>query len=200
MPEINNMNGFRLAALVFLLVGFMSCKKNSSDPVRDSVQLGTVWTYQYKTFNAAGTLATTSTITYRAISEETQGGEKWLKVVDNSGNLVFYLKKKTDGLYQFANNAAQLLCKDPAAVNDAWTSYNGSSNEDFLVTHTNFLTDLPYFNATCTRITGSRSGNLNDIYWFNNKYWLAKMEKYVLNTFTGVWHIDQRLELNEIQY
>ncbi len=177
-----------------------SCKKNNKDVVRDSVRLGTVWTYQYKTFTASGTLSTTSTLRWRAQAEETLGADKYLKVVDSVGNPVFYLHVKTDGLYQYANNAAQLLCKDPAAVNDAYTSYNGTANEDFLVTHTNFLLGLPYFNATVNRYTGSRSGNVNDILWYNKDLWLAKLEKHVLNSFTGVWHIDKRWELTEIQY
>jgi hypothetical protein len=186
--------------LVSACLLFTSCKKETKDVVRDTVQVGTVWTLQYKTFSASGVLSTTSTIRWRAQTEETLGSDKWLKIVDSTGALVFYLKLKTDGLYQYANNAPQLLCKSPAAVNDAYTSYNETANEDFLVTHTNLLLDLPFFNATVNRYTGSRSGNVNDILWFNKDLWLAKLEKYTLNSFTGVWHIDKRWEVTGIQY
>jgi hypothetical protein len=179
---------------------FVSCKKDKKDVVRDTVQVGTVWTYQYKTFSASGVLTTTSTIKWRAQAEETLGGDKYLKIVDSVGNLLYYLNVKTGGLYQYANNAAQLLCKDPAAVNDAYTSYNGTANEDFVVTNTSLLLGLPYSNATVNRYTGSRSGNVNDILWYNKDLWIARMEKYVMNTFTGAWHIDKRWEVASIQY
>lgn len=190
---------YALLSLISCLL-LLSCKKENTPAAPTSPEVGTSWTYIYKTSSASGTLSTTSTIRYRAISEETLGGEKWLKLVDSASNPVFYLKVKNGGLYQYANNASQLLCKDPAVVNDAYTSYNGTANEDFVVTNTNFIVDLPYFNATVTRYTGSRAGNVNDILWYNKDLWLAKMEKYVQNTFTGVWHIDKRWELSEIQY
>jgi hypothetical protein len=197
------MKVFRLLTPALVLATslfIVSCKKDKKDVVRDTVQVGTVWTYQLKTFSASGVLSTTSTQRWRAQTEETLGGEKYLKIVDSVGNLLYYLNVKTGGLYQYANNAAQLLCKDPAAVNDAYTSYNGTANEDFLVTNTGLLLGLPYFNATVTRYTGSRSGNINDILWYNKDLWLAKLEKHVQNTFTGLWHIDKRWEVIAIQY
>ncbi|MBI5370770.1 MAG: hypothetical protein HZA79_01960 [Sphingobacteriales bacterium] len=190
---------FALPASFFLLF-FASCKKDKQPDVPTSPRVGTSWTYQYKTFSASGTLSSTSSIRYRAVSEETLGGEKWLRIVDSVNNPVFFLKIRANGLSQYANNAAQLLCKDPAAVNDTYTSYNEGSDEDFTVTHINLQLDLPYFNAYVTRYTGQRAGNTDDILWYNKNLWLAKMEKYVLNTFTGVRHIDKRWELTEIQY
>lgn len=190
---------FVLPASFFLLF-FSSCKKDKQPDVPTSPQVGTSWTYQYKTFSASGTLSSTSSIRYRAVSEETLGGEKWLRIVDSVNNPVFFLKIRANGLSQYANNAAQLLCKDPAVVNDTYTSYNEGSDEDFTVTHINLQLDLPYFNAYVTRYTGQRAGNTDDILWYNKNLWLAKMEKYVLNTFTGVRHIDKRWELTEIQY
>ncbi|MBI3138339.1 MAG: hypothetical protein HYZ15_07125 [Sphingobacteriales bacterium] len=183
-----------------LLLFFVSCKKDKQPDAPTSPRVGTSWTYTYKTFNASGTLSTTSSIRYRAISEETLAGEKWLKLVDSVNNPVFLLRVRANGLNQYANNAAQLLCKDPASVNDAYTSYNEGSDEDFTVTHVNLQLDLPYFNAIVTRYTGQRAGQTDDILWYNKNLWLAKMEKYVLNTFTGVRHIDKRWELTEIRY
>ena len=71
---------------------------------------------------------------YKAKSEETIGGEKWLRIVDTDTDTTAYLLNiKTDGLYQYTNNGSYLLCKYPAAVNDMYTTFNDGSAETFTV-------------------------------------------------------------------
>ena len=186
-----------------LSVFFFSCKKkDSTPPAPDSPRVGTKWTYQYKTFDGGGMLADTYIFSYMASSEVTLGGEIWLNITDSLGATFFMMKLKPDGLYQYANNSAQLLCKDPATVGDSYISYNAGADETFTVSGVNTLINLPYptNNVYVNSYNGEKAGNLRDIIWYNKDLWIAKMEKYELNIITLAYHRSERWELISIDY
>jgi len=104
-------------------------------PVADQKpRVGTIWTYRYEWYNSPGGATNSKIVYHKAKSEETLGGEKWLKIVDvEPDTVVYYLNTKTDGLYQYTNSNPYLLCKYPAAVNETYTTFNGGSAEFFTV-------------------------------------------------------------------
>jgi len=189
--------------LACFISGFVSsCKKSSpaaTAPAVTKPRVGTVWKYRYKTFDGAGVVYTTTNIIYKASSEQTLGGEKWLNITDSTNATVFLLNVKTGGLYQYANNTSNLLCKDPAAVNDAYTSYNEGSAEDFTTKEVSVLLAAPINDVTVNRYEGVKGGNLTDIYWYNSDLWMVKREFYKVNLM-GFWHINKRWELTAITY
>lgn len=191
-----------LVVTVSSLLILFSCKKESNaPPVPDSPRLGTKWTYQYKTFDGGGMLADTYIFSYRATNEVNLGGETWLNITDSLGATFFMLRLKPDGLYQYANNNAQLLCKDPATVGESYISYNDGADETFTVYSLNTLINLPYptNNVYVNIYNGEKAGILEDIIWYNKDLWIGKMEKYAPNIF-GVYHRSERWELISIEY
>lgn len=190
---------------LYLLVSFLSfilfaCKKETVEQIPTSPRLGTTWTYIYKTFDGGGTILTTSTVKYKATSELTLAGEKWLKITDSVNNTLFILRQKADGLYQFLNDTARLLCKFPATVNDEYTSFNNGSPENFKVTNVNMDLYVPKGNIVVNRYEGMKDGHMEDIFWYNKDIWLAKMEKYAANIIVTTYHRDKRWELSAIDY
>lgn len=51
-------------------------------PINQKPKVGTTWTYRYYTYYSYGPLATIGMLTYKAKTEETIGGEKWLRIVN----------------------------------------------------------------------------------------------------------------------
>lgn len=142
-------------------------------------KVGTTWTYTYYTYYPTGGLDKTATLTYKATAEETLGGEKWLKVTHTGPDtVVYYLREKTDGLYQYTNSNAYLLCKNPAAVNETYTSYNGGSSEDFKVLTVNETIPTSLGDIKANSYEGRKSGNLIDLFWFNTNAWIVKHTVY----------------------
>ena len=94
-------------------------------PASQKPKVGTTWIYAYYTFYSYGGVATSKVVTHKAKTEETFGGEKWLKIVDvSTDTTVYFLNAKTGGLYQYTNSTSNLLCKYPASVNDTYTTFN----------------------------------------------------------------------------
>ena len=91
---------------------------------------------------------------------------------------VYLLREKSDGLYQYANNDANLFCKNPASLNETYTSYNRDSMEVFQVLGAGI--DLPT-NIGDIKVNfyeGRRSGNLIDEIWFNANAWIVRHQFY----------------------
>ncbi len=197
-------NQILIIIIVFSILSF-SCSKSSDNPVNSITQspkVGTSWTYQQDKFKADGIQYVTSNVVYRAVSEEVHGGETWLRVVDDSSYLVYLLKVKSGGLYQFANNASYLLCKSPAAVNDVYTTYNRGSTETFTVKEVNIsigsANGSSYHNVN--KYEGYQGTELFDLIWYNSETWFPRRETYIHDPFTGIYRRDKRLILFSISY
>ena len=181
----------------FLIIGasaIVSCQKEINGltttggtvipvPTDQKPRVGTAWTYSYYTFHANGGVFTSKTITHKAKSEETLGGEKWLKIVDmETDTTVYYLNTQTDGLYQYTNNNPYLLCKFPAVINDTYTTFNGGDVEDFKVLAVNDTTptnigDIPLSKYEGVKNTGFGT-YIIDVLWYNKNAWLTWEYKY----------------------
>ena len=114
------------------LILFISCKDDPPpSPPAQKPKVGTTWTYVYYTYYSTGGLATSGVITHKATSQVTLGGESWLMVKDvTADTVVYYLQEKTGGLYQYTNNSSNLLCKNPAVLNETYTSFEYSTGLD----------------------------------------------------------------------
>ncbi len=108
------------------------------------------------------------------------GGEKWLKIVDvETDTTVYFLNTKTDGLYQYTNNAAYLLCKYPATVNDTYASFNGGSAENFTVRGVNDTISTGLGNIPSNKYEGVKAaGYIIDILWYNKNAWIVRKYQY----------------------
>lgn len=170
---------------VLLACIFLSCQKeagnngNGNNNNTQKPKVGTTWTYTYYTYYPTGGLDKTATLTYKATAEETLGGEKWLKITHTGPDtVVYYLREKTDGLYQYANSNPYLLCKNPATVNETYTSYNSGSSEDFKVLTVNETIQTSLGDIKANSYEGRKSGNLIDLFWFNTNAWIVKHTVY----------------------
>ena len=186
---------------LLILVGMAllsGCHKTSAvEP--PSPKLGTKWTYRYKKFNAAGSVQLTRNVIYTASSVEGSGSDEWLVIADSTGASVFILAKKNDGLYQNPGTAL-LLCKDPAVEGDSYIIQNNGADEAITVMAKDSIVSVPFGDIATYRYEGQQGGNLKDIIWYNSAVWFAKKEVYILNTFTGLNHVDTRLELVDLTY
>ena len=196
---------FAIIAVVGCLL--VACQKESgggggtNPPASQKPKVGTTWTYSYYTFNSDGSLHSTETVTYKAKTQETLGGDTWLKVVNNANDtLVYYLKQKADGLYQYVNGSANLLCKFPAAVNDAYTSFNGGGMENFVVRGVNNTLATNIGNIPVNYYEGSRGGDIFDYIWFNDNAWIAHHHVYRKLALSGVYYKWSSLFIQSIVY
>lgn len=196
-----------IAALVLICVA-VSCKKSSSSTpaAPDKPRVGTVWTYRYKTFDGAGVVSSTNNISIKATAEQTLGGESWISL-DSAGTTNWYkLSLKSDGLYQYANGASYLLCKDPATLNQTYTGYNNAytnpGKDTLTVLGSGISLDAPINTVTVNYYEGNKMGNVVEKIWYNSKYWIVKKETYILNSIspTPFWHIDKRWELTAVTF
>jgi hypothetical protein len=148
-------------------------------PVVQKPKLGTEWTYYYYTFYSYGGVATISVLIHRAKTEETLGGEKWLRIVDVAADTTVYLlREKTDGLNQFANNSANLFCKNPAVVNDTYTSFNDRSNEVFTVKGVKDTLSTGIGDVPVNYYQGVKGTHLVDEIWYNENAWIVRRATY----------------------
>ncbi len=166
-----------------LVITLVSCQKesgnNNNNNTNQKPKVGTTWTYRYYTYYQNGGLATSATIRYKASSEETLGGEKWLKIIEmGPDTTVYYLKEKTGGLYQYANNASNLFCKNPASLNETYTSFNAGSSEDFTVLGVNQVLPTDIGDVPANYYEGRKSGDLIDQVWFNANAWILRHQVY----------------------
>lgn len=173
--------------LVFFVATVLlaSCQKEVADtgsgsgtgvtpPAAQKPKVGTTWTYNYTTFYASGGIETIKTLTYRAKEEETLGGEKWLNIVDvATDTTVFKLNSKTGGLFQYTNNSSYLLCKQPAAVNDTYNTFNAGSAEVFTVKSVNDTLATGIGKKPANYYEGVVGGTLIDFIWYNDNAWIV---------------------------
>ena len=190
----------RRILLAIVLIAFAAACNKSNPPAPSIPKVGAKWTYRFKKFNAAGVLASTVYVTYTATSEQTIGSDKFLAITDSTGATLFLLGQKQDGLYQYADAMSSLLCKDPANVNDTYTTHNNGSDEDFTVVSKDTTISVPYGDVKVYNYEGDQNALVKDLIWYNSAVWFAKKEVWVLNTYTGLNHVDTRIELADIEY
>ncbi len=148
-------------------------------PANQKPKLGTTWTYRYYVYHQNGSVFTTSTVTHKAKSEETIGGEKWLKIVDVAADTVVYmLNEKTGGLYQYTNNSSNLLCKYPAALNDTYTTFNEGSSENFTVKGVNDTLPTGIGDIPANYYEGFKGLQIIDLIWYNEYAWIVRKTQY----------------------
>jgi hypothetical protein len=188
---------------------FVSCQKEAgggggggtNPPANQKPKVGTTWTYSYYVFNTNGGLHSTETVVYKAKTQETIGGETWLKVVNNANDtLVYYLKQKTDGLYHYANGAANLLCKYPAALNDTYTGFLGGGVEDFIVKGVNNTLATNIGDIKVNYYDGSRGGDIFDNIWYNDNAFIVHHTVYRKLVVSGVYYKWTSLFIQSIVY
>jgi hypothetical protein len=144
-------------------------------PVLQKPRLGTEWNYRYYTFYSySGGLATSENLVYKARSEEIINGEKWLRVVNvATDTTVYLLQEKADGLYQYINNGAYLLCKYPAAKNDTYSSFYSGEMEDFTVKGVNDTISTDIGDIPATYYETYKGTHLVDQLWYNPYTWIV---------------------------
>lgn len=160
-----------------------SCSKeggSNTNPNTQKPRVGSKWVYRLTTYHASGGVNTQTNVTYRAAGMETLGGEQWLKIVDSAtGNTIIYLKEKADGLYQYINNNAYLLCKYPAAVSDTYSGYAMQEPANYFVQSINQSMDFGMLgNLTVNHYTGTAGSETVDQLWYNTRVWLAQRYIY----------------------
>lgn len=197
----------------FLVVGLLtgsllmaSCQKeldlaSSSSgviiPVIQKPKVGTKWTYTYYSYYPWGGLNTSYTVGHLAASEDTMGGEKWLKIIDTSTQATeYYLNVKTGGLYQYFNSTSNLLCKSPATINETYTSFGGLlfTVKGVMDTIPSGIGDIPanYYEVTS-------GGTRTDDIWYNESAWIVRRYFYFKPLFTPVFK-SSALFLQKIEY
>jgi len=199
-----------------LIIGsfeILSCQKEIDGRITDGTvipvpadqkpKVGTVWNYRYYWYNGPGQPIHIDSVIHRAQSEETFGGEKWLKIVDvGTDTVVYYLKTKNDGLYQYANNNPNLLCKYPAAINDTYTTFNGGSLESFTVRGVNDTSATAIGDIPLSRYEGVKTGDIIDVIWYNTNTWIVWKYLYkrlIISPFT-VYYLYSKMFLESIVY
>lgn len=196
-----------LLFLVFIVsTAIISCSKSSDDavqPVVKTPKLGTTWTFQQDKFKPDNLNYITSTVTYKASSEVTLGGETWLKITDDTMAVVYLLNVKTGGLYQYDNNTSNLLCKSPGAVNDVYTGYNRGGNETFTVKQAGITiasgNGSSYSNVIMYE--GYHGTELWDKIWYNDEVWFARRETWWHDPYPPyTYRRDRRMVLYSITY
>ncbi len=175
----------RFLTLLFIMaVLAISCSKSSTpDPVSAPTKprVGTKFTYRYKTFTPGGVVLTSQDVVYSITAEQTLGGEKWFQFSDPSGTPWLLLNVKTGGLYQYANNASQLLCKFPAVLNETYAAYNNGATETFTVKTVDSLLAAPIADVKVNMYESTAGGFVTGYNFYNADYWLVKREIWQLN-------------------
>ena len=168
-----------IACAVAVLI--ISCKKDPGGGGTTVKQptVGTTWTYYYYTYYTNGGVATSGTLTFKAVSEESFGGETWLRIKNTATDTTVYLlKEKTDGLYQYANNSSNLFCKYPGQMNDTYSSFNADTVENFTIKGVNQSLPTNIGDVTVNFIEGYRNVNLKDEIWYNPDAWIVRHQIY----------------------
>ena len=189
----------------------ISCQKEVNglddgiiNPADEKPRVGTIWTYSYYTYYDFGGGIRTFKIEYhKAKSEETFGGEKWLRIVNvENDSTIYFLNTRVDGLYQYTNNNAYLFCKYPATINDTYNTYNNSSAEFFTVRGVNDTTSTNIGDIPLTKYEGVKNGDIIDIIWYNKKAWIVLRNEYrrTLGPTTFLYYLYSKLFLRNIVY
>ena len=199
--------------IVLIIGGFamLSCQKEVNgefedgitDPATIKPKVGTVWTYSYYWYNSPGGLTNFKVIQHRAVSEETFGTDKFLKIVDvETDTTVYYLGLKTDGLYQYSNASSYILCKYPASINETYNTVNDGTPEDFTVRTVNDTTATMIGNIPLTKYEGVRAAYIIDEIWYNKNAWIVWKFKYrrVAPPPISAYYQTSRMLLDNIKY
>ena len=184
-----------------LVAGLMlSCQKEISLVPDPTPKVGTQWIYSYTTYDFLGGIYQQSEVTYTAVKDTLLGGELWLKIVDSSNVIVSLFRKKTDGLYQYANNASNLLCKDTGlVVGENYSTYNNGAPEVFTVAVVGTTLSTGAGKLTVNYYEGVKNGRVMDKIWYNYKVWIAQHILYKINPF-GFYYKVYSINLKEIIY
>lgn len=159
----------------------LSCQKEidgltdggTTNPADQKPKVGTIWTYRYTTYQVVGSVISVKVIYHKAQSEETLGGEKWLKIIDvDADTTVYYLNVKTNGLYQYSNSSSNLFCKYPAVLNETYTTFNDGSSENFTVKGVNDTLATGIGDVPANYYEGVKLGDLIDRIWYNKNAWI----------------------------
>ncbi|MFZ1305917.1 MAG: hypothetical protein WAR80_08755 [Ferruginibacter sp.] len=175
-------------------------------PSDQKPKVGTTWTYRYEWYNTPGGLVNTKMVYHKAKSEETLGGEKWLKIVDiETDTVVYYLATKNDGLYQYTNNNSYLLCKYPASVNDTYTTFNTGTVENFTVRTVDETIATGLGDIKLTKYEGVKPSDprVIDVIWYNKNSWITWRWLYKLFPVAPnppVYVLYSRLYIDNIVY
>ncbi len=198
----------QLLLLLLTATTIIACKKNSTDnpAAITKPRVGTAWTYQLDTYGAGGTSFSSNTVVYKVSGEQSYGGQTWLNITDSTTATIYLLNQNTGGVFNYANSTANLLCKDPATVNDTYSGYFSGAAENFIVKEVGITigggisvlgTTFPDF--VVNRYEGSQAGVLKDIIWYNSDAWIVRKETYAVN-LSGVNNIKYRWRLLKVVY
>jgi hypothetical protein len=175
----------RFPILLFIAAfTLLSCKKNSTtgnEAAPTKPRVGSKFTYRYKTFTQGGVVLTSQDLVYSITAEQTLGGEKWFQYSDPTGAPWLLLNVKTGGLYQYANNASQLLCKFPAALNETYTAFNNGATETFTAKAVDSLLVAPIADIKVNMYESVAGGHVTGYNFYNADYGLVKREIWQLN-------------------
>ncbi len=166
-------------------------------------KVGTTWTYRYYIYHQDGSLYQSFILTYKAKSLDTLGGETWLRIIDvDADTTVYYLKNKADGLYQYANSASNLFCKDPASLGDSYTTYNEGSPENFIVKGVKDTLPTGIGDIPVNYYEGFKSSVLIDLVWYNEYAWIVRKSQYRNRSLIPppFWYKYSTLFLDKIVY
>ncbi len=167
-------------------------------------KVGTVWTYRYYIYNlVGGGIHATSVLTFKAKSEDVLSGEKWLNIVDLAADTtVFLLNEKTGGLYQYVNNSSNLFCKDPAIVNDTYTTFNDRGIEDFTVNGVKDTLSTGIGDIPTNYYIGIKTAQLIDQLWYNQNAWIVRRHFFFYRAIGPIvtYYRYSSLYLDKIEY
>lgn len=206
-----------LSYFVALSIGacfIMSCQKEVDGtinggtvvpPADQKPKVGTIWTYYYNWYSTPGGATQSKIINHKAKSEETIGGEKWLKIVDvETDTTVYFLNTKVDGLYQYTNSNPYILCKYPASVNDTYTTFNDGASEFFTVRGINDTTATGIGNIPLSKYEGVKNSDIVDLIWYNKNAWVVWKYQYkrypVAPPGSPVYYLYSQMFIDKIVY
>lgn len=174
---------FTSFAAMIVMLFLASCQKEAgggnNNTNNQKPKVGTTWIYRYYTYYVNGGLATSGTMTHKAKNVETIGGETWLNVVDIATDTTVYkLREKSDGLHQYTNSNSYLFCKNPATLNETYSTYNKGVPEDFTVKKVRDSLDTDIGKVLTNYYEGFVGGEIKDEIWFNANAWIVRHQTY----------------------
>ena len=187
----------KIFIILTIAISFVSCKKDDPQPTpaTGDLKVGSSWVYKYTDLDESGAVLSTGNITATITGSQTLGGVDFWVLTANGSNS--YLRKSTDGYYDYRNNTVQLQYKIPAVVNDTWRfTYSSTAGdyEDFTVKAINENVTVPMGTIACYYAEGNDSNSLEDKEWYNEANVLVKQLEYDQSA-TGVLFVDFSLEL-----
>lgn len=173
-------SSFRIVLFFFILTGIIACKGDPPPtPTPEKPKVGTTWTYTYYTYYTNGGIATSGTMTHKAVNEVTLGGETWLTIKDVAADtVVYYLKEKTGGLYQYTDNNSHLFLKSPATLNESYTTRNRNTVMQYTVKGVNSSLPTNIGDVIVNFYEGYIGVDLIEEIWFNANAWIVRHQVY----------------------